>query len=76
MPETAGIKIPLAWLIDHVLHLKGLRKGSARLFEAQPLVIAADRGASASDVRALAETVQQKVREAFGIEIEEEVRII
>jgi UDP-N-acetylmuramate dehydrogenase len=76
MPETVGIKIPLAWLLDHALGLKGTHVGGARLFEKQPLVIAASLGASAHDVRTLAEMVKEKVRDALGIELEAEVKII
>ena len=76
MPETGGVKIPLAWLLDHVLRLKGMRMGGARLFEKQPLVIAAARGCSARDVRELAKQVQEKVFENFGMHIEPEVKII
>lgn len=74
MPETTLIKVPLAWLLDHALHLKAVRIGGARLFERQPLVIVADRGARAADITALAELVCSRVREEFGFEIEEEVK--
>ncbi len=76
MPETAGVKIPLGWLIDHVLHLKGYSEDGARLFEKQALVIAAKRGTSANAVRALANTVREKIFSACGIAIEHEVKII
>jgi UDP-N-acetylmuramate dehydrogenase len=76
MPESANVKVPLAWLLDKVLHFNGLRLGKARLFERQPIVITADRGATPADVRALAEHVRSAVRERFGFEIEEEVKII
>jgi len=76
LPESSGIKIPLAWLFDKALNLHGLRMGSARLFEAQPLVIAATPPASASDVIALAEAVQEKVFAVCGIKIEPEVYIV
>lgn len=76
MPETEGVKVPLAWLIDHVLHLHGTHQGGARLFEKQPLVIAASRGCSAQDVKKLAQFVQKKVFDEFKIKIEPEVKII
>ncbi len=75
LPEAEGVKIPLAWLIDHVLHLKGSSIGGARLFERQPLVITS-RGASSHDVRALAALVRASVKENFNIEIEEEVNVV
>jgi UDP-N-acetylmuramate dehydrogenase len=76
MPETDGIKVPLAWLLDHVLALKGTCVGGARLFERQPLVIAATAGASAADVRTLAQMVEKKVKEEFNILIEREVHVV
>ncbi len=70
-----GFKLSLAWLLDHVLALKGTHIGGARLYENQPLVIVAARGTSSSDVRALAQEVQRQVKEKVGIEIEPEVKI-
>lgn len=76
VPETANSKVPLAWMLDKVLHLNGFRLGKARLFEKQPIVITADRGCSAADVRELADQVRTEVRERFGFEIEEEVKVM
>jgi UDP-N-acetylmuramate dehydrogenase len=76
MPETAGVKVPLAWLLDHALALKGEKHGGARLFEKQPLVIAAKRNTSSADVQALAEKIQKEIKEKIHIAIEPEVKII
>jgi UDP-N-acetylmuramate dehydrogenase len=76
MPETDGVKVPLAWLLDNALHLKGYAVDGARLFEKQALVIAATRKASANDVKKLATFVQEKVFEELKIKIEPEVKII
>jgi UDP-N-acetylmuramate dehydrogenase len=73
---SAGVKISLAWLLDKGLGLKGFAIGGARLFEKQPLVIAAARGASADDVLQLAHTVKEKIKKEYGIDIEAEVKII
>lgn len=75
MPE-GGVKVPLAWIFDRVLSLKGLRIGGAFVWEKQPLVIAADKGASARDVRALAEKITEEAREKTGIAIVPEARIL
>lgn len=73
-PQEHGlVKVPLAWILDHVLGLKGHTIGRARLYERQPLVIVADSGATAADVDALARDVAQRVFEAIGIRIEREV---
>lgn len=76
MPEARGSKLPIAWILDHALGVRGYRLGEARLFERQPLVIAATRSARASDVRALAAFVKKKIKEETGIDIEEEVRAL
>ena len=75
-PARQGRKLSLAWMLDNVLRVKGLSVGGARLYEKQPLVIAASRGTSASDVVALAEKVSQLVRDKLKITIEPEVKII
>lgn len=71
-----GVKLSLAWLLDHALDLRGLSQGSARLFERQPLVIAASRDARAQEVVNLAKRVAHEVKDKLGIALEEEVRII
>lgn len=70
----SGVKIPLAYVLDKVLSLRGYRLGAARLYESQPLVLVADRGAQARDVDALADDVAKKVFDATGIAIEREVQ--
>lgn len=76
LPETAGTKVPLAWVLDHVLHMRGVSVGSARLFEKQPLVVAVSRGGLCSDVLSLTKEVQEKVQKETGIMIEPEVCIV
>lgn len=76
MPETSGVKIPLAWLLDHVLNLRGMSIGGARLFERQLLVIAARKNTSSRDVLTLAEKVSAEVKHICHIDIEPEVKII
>lgn len=76
LPEVRAYKVALAYLLDHGLHVKGMRRGGARLFERQPLVIAADRGASSADVKELAREVARRVFDAYRIRIEPEVEIV
>lgn len=73
-PQPDGkMKVSLAWILDHVLGLKGHRVGGARLYEQQPLVIVVARGTPTSDVEALATEVGNKVFEVTGIKVEREV---
>ncbi len=74
LPE-GGVKVPLAWLFDKVLSVKGMREGKAFLWEKQPLVIAAEFGARSEDVYALAAHVARLLREKTGINISPEVRL-
>lgn len=79
LPESSGIKVPLAWILDHrhgVMDIQNTRVGGARLFEKQPLVIAAQRGCSSHDVQALANEIQKRVRDELHIEIEPEVHVV
>ena len=69
-------KISLAWLLDTVLHLKGMARGGARVFERQPLVIVAAKNTQAHEVRALAEHIAALVQKNFGITLQSEVHII
>jgi UDP-N-acetylmuramate dehydrogenase len=75
-PTEEGVKLSMAWLLDKVLGVVGMVHGGARLYEKQPLVVVAKAGASARDVRELAEKIKNLVQEKLKIKIEEEVRIL
>ena len=74
MPE-GGVKAPLAWILDHVLSIKGMREGNVFVWEKQPLVLAAEFGARSADVYALAEKIISLAKEKTGIDLVPEVRI-
>lgn len=63
------------YLIDQA-GLKGLRVGGAKVSEIHANFIMNDRGASAADIKDLIRQVKDRVRERFGIELKEEVRIL
>ncbi len=67
------MKLSLAWLLDHVLGLKGYAQGPVRLFERQPIVLVALPSASAADIDMFARSIERRVHDAFGIVIEREV---
>lgn len=75
LPE-GGVKVPLAWLFDHVLDLKGMREGKAFVWDKQPLVLAAEPGARSADVHALAKKIAEMLRKTTGIAIIPEVRAL
>ena len=70
--QEDGVKIPAAWLIEQA-GCKGLSAGGAGVYERQPLVIVNQGNATPDDVMTLARTVQDKVREFSGIELQREV---
>lgn len=70
-----GEKISLAWLFDKALSIKGLAVGAARVFERQPLVLVASRGANADDVRELSAKIKDISSKTLGLQLEEEVRM-
>lgn len=73
-PNEQGVKVPLAFVLDHVLNLKGYTEGNVSLFEQQPLVLAAKDGATADEIDTFANRIAARVHEATGIRIEREVR--
>ncbi len=61
-------------LIDEA-GLKGRMIGGARVYEGHGNFIVTEKGASASDVKALIEIVKAEVLDQYGIELEEEIVI-
>ncbi|MBA3789285.1 UDP-N-acetylmuramate dehydrogenase [Patescibacteria group bacterium] len=74
--EKKGVKIPLAWVLDHVLNLRGYTKNQVKLFENQPLVLVAERGATAHEVDMFAREIELHVQEKISILIEREIRML
>lgn len=81
-PELPGffdeneVKIPLAWILDNVLHLRGYTSEHVGLFERQPLVLVTAAGASAEEVDLFARDIEAKVLDATDITIEREVQML
>lgn len=73
-PVTRGVKVPLAFILDRVLGLRGYREGKVSLFGNQPLVLVADAGATAKEIDTFAKGIAKRVYDATGIVIEREVR--
>jgi UDP-N-acetylmuramate dehydrogenase len=67
------MKVPLAWILDNILHIKGKMDGHVGLYKAQPLVVVNDGAGTSRDVIKLVEEVAAKVKEATGIELAWEV---
>jgi UDP-N-acetylmuramate dehydrogenase len=67
------VKIPLGWILDKVIGVRGLREGNVGAYEGQALVLVNYGDANAREVAAFAETIAARVHEATGITIEWEV---
>lgn len=73
-PNESGVKIPLAFILDKVLNLRGYTDGNVSLFENQPLVLVANSGATQKEIDTFAVRIASRVMDATGIVIEREVR--
>jgi UDP-N-acetylmuramate dehydrogenase len=69
------VKIPAAWLIEQT-GWKGKRVGNIGIHEKQPLVLVNHGGGTGKELVALASKIKKSVAEKFGIELENEPRII
>jgi len=68
-------KIPAAWFLEQV-GAKGMRRGDIHVADYHANLIYNGGAGTASDLRALIAELQARVRERFGIELEEEVQYV
>ena len=73
--KVRGGKIGVGFLIDQS-GLKGRKIGGARIWEGHANYIVNAGGAKSGDVLELIKLAKEKVKEKFGIELEEEIRVI
>ncbi len=69
------VKVPAGWLIDRC-GFKGKRYGDAGIHDKQALVLVNHGEATGSEVLQVARTIQQAVKDRYGIEIDTEVNLI
>lgn len=74
--DNNHVKIPLAWILDKVLKLRGVRCGAVGLFKSQPLVLVTYDNATSDNVVAFTEEIKMKVKNETGIDIECEVNFL
>jgi UDP-N-acetylmuramate dehydrogenase len=74
--DSRSVKIPLAWIIEHICELKGEKLGGAAIFEKHALVIINKDKATSSDIEKLAERVALCVYKKTGILVENEVQLV
>ena len=75
-PDANGTrKLAAGWLIDQC-GFKGYRSGPAGVYEKQALVLVNHGGARANDILALASTIQEKIKERFGVALQIEPNVL
>ncbi len=72
-PSQTHGKLPAGRLLDEI-GAKALSVGDARVFDKHANIIVNSGNATSKDIRQLADILKKKVRDRFGIELEEEVR--
>ena len=75
VPDPERRKLAAGWLIDRA-GMKGYRKGRAGVHDRQALVLVNFGGATGEEIMELAREVQLRVRDAFGVAIEPEGKIL
>ncbi len=73
--QGKGMKVSLAWILEHVCALKGVWQGDVGLYEKHALVLVTREGATARAAIGFAKAVARIVREKTGLTIEPEVGI-
>ena len=71
-PSAEGVKLSAAWLIEQAGIERGFRVAAdsrARVSTKHTLALTNTGGATASDIRELADVIRRRVLEAFGIEL-------
>lgn len=68
-----SVKLSAAWIIDHVLHMRGSREGGVGSWDAQALVIVNYGDASSSEIKKFISEIQKRAKEVTGITLEPEV---
>lgn len=68
-------KVPAAWFLEQV-GAKGLRRGDIQVAPYHANLIYNDGAGTGSDLREVIEELKRRVKEAFGLQLEEEVQFI
>jgi UDP-N-acetylmuramate dehydrogenase len=79
-PELPGFpvdgeytKIPLGYVLDKILNLRGVQEGAVGTYEGQALVLLNKGGATAADITSFAESIVTTVKDAIDVSVEWEV---
>jgi UDP-N-acetylmuramate dehydrogenase len=72
-PHNGNVKIPLGWILDKVLNVRGYREGNVGLYEKQALVLINYGGATAEEILNFSDAIIKKIFDATSIRVEREV---
>lgn len=71
--NTPLFKIPLAYILDKILGIKGCEEGGVGLYKNQPLVLVNHGNANCEDVKNFAQKIQKDIKQKTGLDIDFEV---
>jgi UDP-N-acetylmuramate dehydrogenase len=74
--EGGKTKLSAAWIIDHVLHMRGVREGHVGTWEAQALVVITDLHASSQEVTLFTSHISDACHKKINIFLIPEVVIV
>lgn len=71
--HDSRIKVPLGFILDKILNLKGYTNGNVGLYDQQALVLVNHGHATAKEIQLFANDVVMRVKDEIGISVEWEV---
>lgn len=75
-PAGDQVKVSLGYILDKICGLRGYCKNGVCLYEKQALVLTAEKGTTATDIKNFAAEISEKVFEKTSITIEPEVLFV
>lgn len=76
IPHLDGFKIPAAWLIEHIAHMKGVKVGDVGTWPNQPLVLVNYGSATAEEFNQFTQKIIMPIKNEVGIILEKEVNFV
>ncbi len=74
--SNGDVKVSLAWILDHILKWKGVRRGKVGTFSNQPLVIVNYGKENADEIKMFTNEIKKDVKKKINIKIISEVTVI
>ncbi len=75
-PHNGNVKVPLGWILDKVLNVRGYREGNVGLYDKQALVLINYGGATAEEILNFSDAIIKKIFDATAIHVEREVVVL